>query len=108
MRHKIKKNRAIFTAIKYVTNTNILEGLGKKKPNQKDANKSNASGDRPPAELDAENTTFSFANTTNAVGGIRSKNPLHKSVIYDFGAAYHFTFEKSRLVSEIISASSEA
>ena len=107
MRHKIKENRAIFTAIKYVTNTNILEGLGKKKPNQEDANKSNASGDRPPAELGAENTTFSFANTTNAVGGIRSRNPLHKSIIYDFGAAYYLTFEKSRFVDEIIPASSE-
>ena len=107
MRHKIKKNRAIFTVIKYVININILKGLEKKKPNQKNVNKFNASEDRPSAELSAENTIFSFANTTNAVSGIRSKNPLHKSVIYDFGAAYHFTFEKSRFVDEIISISSE-
>ena len=107
MRHKIKKNRAIFTVIKYVININILKGLEKKKPNQKNVNKFNASEDRPSAELSAENTTFSFANTTNAVDGIRSRNPFHKSIIYDSGAAYHLTFEKSRFVGEITPASSE-
>lgn len=107
MRHKIKENRAIFTAIKYVTNTNILEGLGKKKPNQKNANKSNASGDRSPAELGAENPSFSFANTAAVVGERKSTNPLHKSVIYDSGAANHLTFERSRFVGEIRLSTSE-
>ena len=107
MKHKIKENRAIFTVIKYVININILKDLRKKKSNQKNANKSNASRDRSSAELNAENMTFFFANITNAVNDIKSRNPLHKSIIYDSEAAYHLTFEKSRFVDEIISASSE-
>lgn len=98
MRQKIQKNRNFFYIIKRITNTNILEGLDKK---SEEDNKSNASGGRPPAELGAENPSFSFANTTAVVGGRKSSNPLHKSVIYDSGAANHLTFEKERFVGEI-------
>ena len=107
IRHQAKDNKRLYGAIRYITNTNILEGLGKKKPDQEDANKSNASGDRPPAELGEENPSYSFANTTNVVGGVRSTNPLHKSAIYDSEAANHLTFEKSRFVGDIRPPTSE-
>lgn len=43
MRHKIKKNYSIYTAIKYIININILKNLKKKKSDQNDVIKSNAS-----------------------------------------------------------------
>lgn len=108
MRQKVQKSIKLFHAVKKKTNTNILEGLDeasiRKKSEEIYATKSE---NRPPAELSGENSAFSFANTINVVSGVESRNPLHKSGIYDSGAAYHLTFDKNRFVGEIAPSTSE-
>ena len=91
----------MFWCYNHITNTNIFDGLDEKKISDQQDNKSNKPEGRSPVELGAENSTFSFANTTNVVGGRKSTNPFHKSVIYDSGAANHLTFDKDRFVGEI-------
>ena len=101
IRQKIKKNWRCFGAINHIINTNIFDGLDEKKISDQQENKSNKPEGRSSVELGAENSTFSFTNTTNVVGRKKSRNSFHKSVIYDSGAANHLTFDKDRFVGEI-------
>jgi hypothetical protein len=85
IRQKIKKNPRYLTAIRQITDTNILDGLDQK--DQKD-------------QTTEDDVHFHFSGVATA-----TKNPLSNSVIYDSGCSQSLTYDKARFVGEIISAS---
>jgi hypothetical protein len=92
IRQKIKKNLRYLTAIKHITNTNILDGLDQK--DQKDD------------ETDDGHFHFSGVATVSQKVAIMTikKNPLSNSVIYDSGCSQPLTYDKARFVGEITPA----
>jgi thioredoxin reductase len=86
IRQKIKKNPRFMTAIKHITDTNILNGL-----DQKDQTAETAKTD---------DYHFHFSGVTTV-----TKNPLSNSVIYDSDCSQPLTYDKARFVEEITPAS---
>jgi hypothetical protein len=93
-RQRILKNARFRTAIKAITDTNILDGLGDGKTAQKE--------DTETAELDGTMPQFRFGNV--AISATKIKNPLSNSVIYDSGCNQPLTYDKARFVGEITPA----
>jgi hypothetical protein len=73
------------TAIKHITDTNILNELDQK--DQKD-------------QTTEDDVHFHFSDVATAI-----KNPLSNSVIYDSGCSQPLTYDKARFVEEITPAS---
>lgn len=101
MRKTMEKNPRMRTAIKHITDTNVLEGI-----NRKGKKKKTASAELP--AIDAANQAtapsgFIFGNM--ALSDMKKKsNPLFNSVIYDSGCDSFLTHDKSRFVGEIAPA----
>ncbi len=98
MREQIKKRLMVHRAIKHMTDTNILDGLGdpySKKEGGEDISSS-------PAELEAS-SSFRFGNMTTS-SHMNEIHFLFKSVIYDSGCSDSLTFDRDRFVGEIRSA----
>jgi hypothetical protein len=93
-RQRILKNARFRTAIKAITDTNILNGLGDGKTAQKE--------DTETAELNGTMPQFRFGNV--AISATKIKNPLSNSVIYDSGCNQPLTYDKARFVGEITPA----
>jgi hypothetical protein len=89
------KNARFKTAIKVITDTNILNGLGE---DDETAQKE----DTETTELNGM-TQFRFDNV--AISATKIKNSLSNSVIYDSGCNQSLTYDKARFVGEITSAS---
>jgi hypothetical protein len=94
-RQRILKNARFRTAIKVITDTNILDGLGDGETAQKE--------DAETAEL--EGMTFKFSNV--AISATKIKNPLSNSVIYDSGCNQPLTYDKTRFIDGKITPASE-
>jgi hypothetical protein len=87
------KNARFMTAIKHITNTNILDGLDDQ--NQKDQSANIA---------ETDDDHFSFSGVAQNVV-MPQKNPLSNSVIYDSGCNQPLTYDKARFVGHITPAS---
>jgi hypothetical protein len=97
-RQRILKNARFKTAIKVITDINILDGLGGETAQEEDTET---------AELDETMAQFRFGNVAmiSTSGATKIKNPLSNSVIYDSGCNQSLTYDKARFVGEITSAS---
>jgi hypothetical protein len=94
-RQRILKNARFKTAIKVITDTNILNGLG---GDDETAQKE----DTEIAEIDE--MTFKFGNVAMiSTSAQKIKNSLRNSVIYDSDCNQSLTYDKARFVDEIIS-----
>jgi hypothetical protein len=90
IRQKIKKNPRYLTAIKQITDTNILDGLDQDQSDETDDGHFHFSG---------------VATVSQKVAIMTTKNPLSNSVIYDSGCSQPLTYDKARFVGEITPAS---
>ena len=103
MRQRISNHKPLYTVIRRITNTNILEGISEATyaPKENNATNQQQAGNGG----NGENSAFHFANTAyglvNTTGRAVSRNPLHNSVIFDSGAAGHVAWNKNRFVGEI-------
>jgi hypothetical protein len=86
IRQKIMKNPRFLTAIKHITDTNILDGLDQK--------------DQTAETAETDDYHFHFSGVATA-----TKNSLSNSVIYDSGCSQPLTYDKARFVGEITPAS---
>jgi hypothetical protein len=87
IRQKIKKNPRYLTAIRQITDINILDGLDQK--------------DQTAETAETDDYHFHFSG----VAIMTTKNPLSNSVIYDSGCSQPLTYDKARFVGEITPAS---
>jgi hypothetical protein len=97
-RQRIFKNALFQTAIKAITNTDILDGLDDDETAQKENTET--------AELN-EMTSFKFGNvaiSTSVKSAPKNKNPLSNSVIYDSDCNQALTYDKTRFIDEITPA----
>ena len=74
--------------MKKISNINFLNEIFDLSNDESDEKETNKSND--------ENSSFSFANTIYMINKIRFHNSFYNSVIYDFEAEEHLTFEKNR------------
>jgi preprotein translocase subunit Sss1 len=86
IRQKIKKNPRFLTAIRQITDINILNEL----LNQEDQK-----------DDETDDAHFHFSG----VATVSQKNPLSNSVIYDFDCSQPLTYDRARFVGEITPAS---
>jgi hypothetical protein len=101
-RQRILKNARFRTAIKVITDINILDGLGDGETAQKE--------DTETAELDGTMPSFRFGNVamiSTSVSVSKIKNPLSNSVIYDSGCNQPLTYDKTRFIDGKIILASE-
>ncbi len=97
-RQRILKNARFRTAIKAITDTNILNGLDGETAQKKDTET---------AELNGTMPSFRFGNVamiSTSVSASKIKNPVSNSVIYDSGCNQPLTYDKARFVGEITPA----
>ena len=99
IKKKFWNNKFLFNTMKKISNINFLNEISDSSSDESDEKKTNESND--------ENSSFSFANTTYIINKIKCHNSFHNSVIYDFGAEGHLTFEKNRFWNEIRPASND-
>ena len=93
MKKKFRNNKFFFNIMKKISNMNLLNEISDTSNDESDEKKTNKSNN--------ENLSFSFANTIYMINKIKSHNSFHNSVIYDFEAENHLTFEKNRFRNEI-------